>query len=203
MEKSFWVFAYGSLMWNPGFEPDSVLPARIYGYHRRFCLYSTNYRGTDEHPGLVLGLERGGSCTGLLMQVKAHQSEQVRQELWQREMSGGTYEAKIIPALPMVDTASRAPIPALAFVINRKHDRYAGKLCLDTQAALIAIAKGKRGSNEIYLSETVACLQKLGCCPSELVVLLEKVHQCCEKKMVAVGPEVPSMQYVTEQSSPL
>ena len=59
-----WVFAYGSLMWNPEMAFAETRPAVLHGFHRRFCLYSRDYRGTPERPGLVLGLNRGGSCRG-------------------------------------------------------------------------------------------------------------------------------------------
>ena len=139
---------------------------------------------------MVLGLDRGGSCTGLLMHVDAVHSEEVREALWEREMTGGAYEAKTIQVMPYMTANSvgaaaigraslSTPIDALAFVINRQHPRYAGKLCLDTQAGLIAMAHGKRGPNLTYLSETVASLKRLGCCPDYMNDLLQKANQCC------------------------
>ncbi len=64
-ERPLWVFAYGSLMWNPGFAVRETRPARLHGFHRAFCIYSEHYRGTPEKPGLILGLLAGGSCRGL------------------------------------------------------------------------------------------------------------------------------------------
>ena len=64
-----WVFAYGSLMWNPEFEFAEARPGFLYGFHRSFCLYSRDYRGTPERPGLVLGLDRGGSCRGIVYRL--------------------------------------------------------------------------------------------------------------------------------------
>ena len=56
-----WFFAYGSLMWDPGFDFVETRSALLRGYHRKFCVDSTVYRGTPERPGLVLGLDRGGA----------------------------------------------------------------------------------------------------------------------------------------------
>src|SRR5215218_3255850 len=81
-----WVFAYGSLMWNPEFEYVRSAPAMLRGYHRSFCVYSTRYRGTPEQPGLVLGLDRGGSCRGIAYQIAAAKVERMLHDLWEREM---------------------------------------------------------------------------------------------------------------------
>ena len=62
-----WIFAYGSLIWNPIFPFAEKRVARIYGLHRSFCLWSRVGRGTRENPGLVLGLDDGGSCSGLAL----------------------------------------------------------------------------------------------------------------------------------------
>ena len=81
----YWVFGYGSLMWDPGFPHEAAHPALLVGYHRRFCLYSQRYRGTPERPGLVLGLDRGGSCRGVVYQVAAEAAAATRAYLWQRD----------------------------------------------------------------------------------------------------------------------
>ncbi len=83
-----WVFGYGSLMWNPGFAHAEARPARLYGYHRAFCLYSEHYRGTEARPGLVLGLDRGGSCRGRAFRVPAHDADAAMEYLIAREMYG-------------------------------------------------------------------------------------------------------------------
>ena len=83
-----WVFGYGSLMWNPGFAHAEARPARVYGYHRAFCLYSEHYRGTEARPGLVLGLNRGGSCRGRAFRVPAHDADAAMEYLIAREMYG-------------------------------------------------------------------------------------------------------------------
>src|SRR5258708_40082984 len=84
--QPIWVFAYGSLMWNPGFAHDAAEPALLRGWHRSFCVYSHRYRGTPERPGLVLGLDRGGACPGLALRIPAAAAEAAMSYLWEREM---------------------------------------------------------------------------------------------------------------------
>jgi cation transport protein ChaC len=90
----FWVFAYGSLMWNPEFPHQGVRPARLLGYHRAFCVYSHHYRGTRERPGLVLGLDRGGSCLGRAYKVRAADGAEAAAILDERERRGGVYDPR-------------------------------------------------------------------------------------------------------------
>ena len=89
-----WLFAYGSLMWNPEFAFAEARPALLYGYHRRFCLYSRDYRGTPERPGLVLGLDRGGSCHGIAYRVAPVGAAAALDRVWAREMTGQVYDMR-------------------------------------------------------------------------------------------------------------
>src|SRR5262245_52232481 len=90
--EDFWVFAYGSLMWNRGFRYLESRPALVRGYHRAFCVYSVHYRGTPARPGLVLGLDRGGSCRGRAYKVAAVDGKSVTDYLHEREMITSIYE---------------------------------------------------------------------------------------------------------------
>ncbi len=92
--EDFWVFGYGSLMWHPGFPHLEVRPAHLYGYHRHFCVFFHFYRGTKACPGLVLGLDRGGSCHGLAYRVPAAESEDVVAYLHEREMTTYAYDSR-------------------------------------------------------------------------------------------------------------
>ena len=89
-----WVFGYGSLMWNPAFYCDARRPALVYGYHRRFCLWMTMGRGKPDIPGLMLGLERGGSCRGVALKKAPQHVESETTILWRREMMTGIYEPR-------------------------------------------------------------------------------------------------------------
>jgi cation transport protein ChaC len=152
-----WVFAYGSLMWDPGFEFVRSAPAMLRGYHRAFCVYSHTYRGTPERPGLVLGLDRGGCCRGIAYLVADAQVDCVLEALWQREMPRLVYHPRVVP----IDVGC-AKVNALAFVANRDHESYAGRLELATVARTITDCSGARGPNADYLFNTLRHLDALG-----------------------------------------
>jgi cation transport protein ChaC len=157
MTGDYWVFGYGSLMWDPGFPHAERRPALLRGYHRQFCLWSHRYRGTPERPGLVLGLDRGGSCRGVAFRVPAPDEAAVREYLWERERPNQGYLAKRLPVL-----TPEGPVVAQTFVVDRSHQHYAGALDPETVAGLIATAQGERGGNRAYLENTVAHLREMG-----------------------------------------
>lgn len=159
-DGAFWVFGYGSLMWDPGFPHLESRTALLRGYHRAFCVYSLRYRGTPEAPGLVLGLDRGGSCRGIAYRVAAADREDVLAYLWEREMFTRTYHPRHL-AVQIGDGAAGA-VRALTFVVDRAHRQYAGKLPTDEVARLIAAGEGTRGRCRDYLLNTVRHLRELG-----------------------------------------
>jgi cation transport protein ChaC len=152
-----WIFAYGSLMWNPEVEFAETLPAILHGYHRNFCLYSRDYRGTPERPGLVLGLDRGGSCRGLARRLPEHDLGAAIDRLWAREMAGQVYDMR-----PVTLATPRGRLAAYAFTVRRDNPDYAGRLPLDQMARIIRDAVGGRGSGRDYLASTVRHLEELG-----------------------------------------
>jgi glutathione-specific gamma-glutamylcyclotransferase len=152
-----WIFGYGSLMWDPGFSFLRSCPALVRGYHRRICIYSRRWRGTPERPGLVLGLDRGGACHGMAFLVAADRVAATLAELWQREMTSRVYIPRLVKArLP------HAIVEALAFVADRRHHNYAGRLTLEEMARLVASCSGVRGPNLDYLLRTINHLAGLG-----------------------------------------
>lgn len=169
VDCDFWVFAYGSLMWNPGFAYAECRPALLRGYHRRFCILSTHYRGTPERPGLVLGLDRGGSCRGLAFRIAAETAQTTLADLWDREMITAVYR----PRLVSVRTQPGA-VDALAFIVDRGHEQYCGRLSVDEAADRIACACGGRGPNLDYLANTVTHLQALGIRDRQLETLWQR-----------------------------
>ncbi|MGC2415685.1 MAG: gamma-glutamylcyclotransferase [Stellaceae bacterium] len=152
-----WLFAYGSLMWNPEIAFAEARPGFLHGYHRRFCLYSLDYRGTRERPGLVLGLDRGGSCRGIVYRLPPDRVGETLDRIWAREMTGGVYRMRRVA----VRTA-QGMVTAHACVVRRTSPDYAGKLSLDAVAQLLASAVGGRGSGRDYLANTVRHLEELG-----------------------------------------
>jgi glutathione-specific gamma-glutamylcyclotransferase len=173
MRDAFWVFAYGSLMWRPGFPVVETQPAKIYGYHRAMCIWSHHYRGTPARPGLVLGLDRGGSCHGLVLRVASSRVKAVLAYLHRREMSGGdVYRPQTLRAV--LDKGGRR-VPAYAFVANRDNKDYAQHMPTSRAASIIKGAAGKTGSNRDYLANTVAHLDQMCLCDRPLRHLLKLV----------------------------
>jgi cation transport protein ChaC len=152
-----WLFGYGSLLWNPAFHFTDRLVGTVYGYHRRFCLWTHLGRGCPERPGLVLGLERGGSCRGAAFHIAPDAVEEELAIVWRREMISGAY----VPRWVQVHTA-RGAIRAITFVINRAHERYARFLPDERIAEVIATAEGWLGPCADYLINTVDHLAALG-----------------------------------------
>lgn len=152
-----WVFAYGSLMWNPVFRPTEDRPGVLHGYHRRFCFWIHAGRASPEQPGLMMGLQPGGSCRGVLLRIAPEDTDHELPLLWRREMVTGAYVPKLLP----VQTPS-GPVTAITFVANPRHPTYAGGLPLGDVAQAMAKATGPLGRNRDYLHQTVACLRRHG-----------------------------------------
>jgi cation transport protein ChaC len=157
--SDLWVFGYGSLMWRPGFAFEEVAPARLHGAHRALCVYSWVHRGTREHPGLVLGLDRGGACRGLAYRVRARDREQVIDYLRGREMVTSVYLERW---RTIENLNSGKSLVALSYLVDRNHDQYAGRLPLEHQLDLIRGAQGQSGANIDYVVNTAELLQELG-----------------------------------------
>jgi cation transport protein ChaC len=155
--QDLWVFAYGSLIWNPAFHHVEQKIARLHGYHRRYCLWTWLGRGTPERPGLMLGLDRGGSCAGIAYRIAAETVEQELDVIWRREMVTGAYA----PTWVRLRTED-GNLPAVAFVINHGHERYAPRLSDPEVAAVVSIAEGHLGACRDYLFNTIAHLEQLG-----------------------------------------
>ncbi len=149
----WWVFAYGSLLWNPLFPFMEARPAMLRGLHRRFCLYSMASRGTPAAPGLVLGLDRGGACTGVVYRLPAPVVIDELHLLWRREMVVGSYRPKWVT----VQSGERRLV-ALTFTVRHDHPQYTGKLPLAEQARVIATSRGAFGSSFDYLERTRVAL---------------------------------------------
>jgi cation transport protein ChaC len=166
----WWVFAYGSLLWNPLFPFVEARPAVLRGLHRRFCLRSMASRGTPQTPGLVLGLDRGGACTGVVYRLPAPVAIDELHLLWRREMVVGSYRPKWVN----VQSGDRRLI-TLAFTVKHAHQQYTGKLPLDEQARIIATAAGAFGSSLDYLERTRVALVTHGIVDPYLEALATRV----------------------------
>jgi cation transport protein ChaC len=160
-----YVFAYGSLIWRPGFEHLGAEAALLRGYHRRFCLWSRIYRGTPEVPGLVLGLDRGGACRGVAFRVVAAHAAEVLAYLEARENPNGenVYFRRLLP----LRLASGRLVRGVAYVADRTHPAYT-RPCEVSTVATIARSHGQAGANRDYLLNTAAHLRALGLADARL-----------------------------------
>lgn len=170
--REYWVFGYGSLMWDPGFAHAEVVAARVLGWHRAFCVTSRAYRGTPERPGVVLGLDRGGSCTGRAFRVEPADWVRTAAYLDERELIHYAYERRWV----RTRLADGRSVMALTYVADRTHAHYCGRLPPEELARRIAAAHGQRGSNRAYLQNAVAHLDELGIRDGALHRLLEQVE---------------------------
>ncbi len=172
MAEKIWVFAYGSLMWRPDFPYLKMRPARLFGYHRALCIYSIRARGTSEIPGLVLGLDRGGSCVGRAYAVAAENWEDVRAYLIDREMTTNVYT----PTFLRLVLEDDARVDAYCFVARRDHAQYTGKLPDERMVELLLQGIGQHGPATEYLANTVAHLDELGITAGPLHRILKKAE---------------------------
>ena len=169
--ESVWIFAYGSLMWDSEFPRAEAEPALLHGYHRCFCLYSYDYRGTRARPGLTLGLDRGGACRGIVFRLPPKDLAETIDRLWSREMTAPrVYDMRLLPVRTGSGTRR-----AFAFTVRRDHPDYAGRLPLDETARIIAGAAGRRGRCRDYLAGTLRHLDELGLADPPLRRLDERV----------------------------
>ncbi|BAE53254.1 gamma-glutamylcyclotransferase [Paramagnetospirillum magneticum] len=153
-----WVFAYGSLMWNPEFRHEEARTARLSGYHRALCILSHQWRGTPERPGLVMGLDRGGSCRGRAFRVAAPEVPEVMAQIYRREMPTGVYAPRFVPVT--LDDGRR--VEAWAFIARRDHPQYLAHATPEQRAALVRQGHGHAGPCRDYLANTIAQLEMLG-----------------------------------------
>jgi len=166
-----WVFAFGSLIWNPAFHFVERRTARIHGFHRQFCLWARAGRGSPERPGLMLALESGGSCTGVAYRLARRATATELDVIWRREMLTMAYR-------PVWTTArtSKGPEPAIAFSANREHERYVPGLEGGAVVRYLATGAGPMGRCCDYLFDTVEHLRQLGIRDRRLEALEAKVR---------------------------
>ncbi len=171
--EDLWVFGYGSLIWRPGFEFVERVATRTIGVHRSLCVYSWFHRGTQQHPGLVLGLDRGGACRGVAFRVAAANRAATIGYLREREQVTHVYRESLRGVMLLGKPERR--VEALCYIVDRSHPQYAGRLTIDQQLHHIRRAHGQSGPNAEYVLATVAALEALGCRDAELHALAERL----------------------------
>ncbi|MEM8813809.1 MAG: gamma-glutamylcyclotransferase [Pseudomonadota bacterium] len=173
--SALWVFGYGSLMWRPGFPFEEAVTGRLKGLHRALCIYSWVHRGTEAEPGLVLGLDRGGSCIGTAFLVRDGDRKNVIEYLREREQVTGVYLETVRP-VGLEDGSGRS-VDAVCYRVDVGHAQYAGKLSIDRQLEIVRDAKGRSGANRDYVLSTAAHLKELGIRDIGLERLANRLHR--------------------------
>jgi cation transport protein ChaC len=181
-----WVFTYGSLIWRPEFEFADRRTAIAHGWHRSFCLQGdTWFRGSVDHPGLMLALDLGGSCAGLAYRLPPDEIEKNLAAVMAREVLALPHP---FPPRWIDIEMDGAAVPAITFVIDRNSANYAGHLTPEQVADVLAAASGSYGSMAQYLRNTVDGLEQLGIHDSQLWQLQELVADRIE----AMPPRPPA-----------
>jgi cation transport protein ChaC len=155
-----WVFGYGSLMWNPGFEHAERRPARMGGYHRAYMMYSTRNRGTPEAPGMVLSLAPGGECVGMALRVARERQAEALAYLDKREGVGRAHRRVLVP-LQWLDAPGTPPQHAWVFLPILTYCNYIWGVPLERQAELVAHGAGYTGTSFDYLRRLLDELARL------------------------------------------
>ena len=168
-----WVFAYGSLMWQPGFDFNERVSAALIGAHRSLCIYSFHHRGTSDCPGLVLGLDQGGACRGVAFSVAPESRDETLAYLRAREQVTDVY-MEVIKPVSLLDGSGRER-EAVCYIADRGHPQYAGRLSVERQAELVRSAAGLAGSNLDYVLNTVRHLEEAGIHDAELTALARRL----------------------------
>lgn len=176
---NLWVFAFGSLIWNPAFEFIEQRTARVHGYRRQFCLWARAGRGSAERPGLMLSLESGGSCAGVAYRLPPGAERLELDLIWRREMAASAYR----PVWTRAHTDQGVEW-AVAFTANRTHERHAPNLSEDQVVHHLATGVGAMGRASDYLFDTVAHLRKLGIRDRTLERLDARVRDQVERSTV-------------------
>lgn len=153
-----WIFGYGSLMWRPGFPHLERRHAHLYGYRRALCVLSHVHRGTPEKPGLVLGLDRGGRCHGVAFRVAKAEAEATVHYLREREQVTSVYLERHLS----VRLDDGHAVTALGYIVDRKHQQYAGSLSFAEVLRLVRQGQGISGANPDYVRSTHEHLLGMG-----------------------------------------
>lgn len=174
---AMWVFGYGSLLWNPGFEVAESIIATLPGYGRSFSMRSIHHRGTEDAPGLVLALDRqhGVTCTGMALRVAPGKEDETLAYLRDRELISSAYLEKMLE----ITLSDDRRVNAVVYVIDEAHVQYCGGLPLEEQAQIIASAVGGRGPNTEYLYNTADHLRSVGLDDPDLEWLCTRVRVLC------------------------
>lgn len=156
-DADLWIFAYGSLMWDPAIHFTELRRAHTDDYSRSFCLWDTGGRGSEDRPSLMAALDTGGGCTGLALRIEKDKIEEETEILCRRELIAPGYVCAFIA----LDTA-QGPVEALTFVADHSSDVIVPGIPIEEQARMIAHAEGLLGRSFDYLDNVKRHLDEMG-----------------------------------------
>ena len=167
--KNLYIFAYGSLLWNPTIDFERQILGKIYGFHRSFCMLTKLGRGSYENPGLMLGLDKGGSCKGILFKLNKREALKNIDILFKREMVTKAYVPKLLNA----HLKSGRRVKAIAFTVDKNHKNYFGEKSYYKKINLISKASGFLGTCSEYLKNTAKSLEEIDISDKEIKSLMK------------------------------
>ena len=165
--EDIYIFAYGSLLWNPTVDYEDEFLAKVYGFHRSFCMKTNLGRGSFKNPGLMLGLDKGGSCQGSAFKLRNSEALKNIDILFRREMVTGAYKPKLLKTI----LVNGRKVLSLAFTVDKKHKNYFQDKEIQTKAKMISNAHGFLGSCEEYFQNTLESLSELNIVDSEMTAI--------------------------------
>ena len=165
--EDIYIFAYGSLLWNPTVDYEDEFLAKVYGFHRSFCMKTNLGRGSFKNPGLMLGLDKGGSCQGSAFKLRNSEAIKNIDILFRREMVTGAYKPKLLKTI----LVNGRKVLSLAFTVDKKHKNYFKDKGIQTKAKMISNAHGFLGSCEEYFQNTLESLSELNIVDSEMTAI--------------------------------
>ncbi|XP_024387499.1 gamma-glutamylcyclotransferase 2-3 [Physcomitrium patens] len=180
-----WVFGYGSLIWNAGFEYEERVVGFIKGYTRVFNQASTDHRGTPEYPGRTVTLEpqEGERTTGCAFKISGYEAEQlVLSYLAIREFE---YDVQAFVDFYTEESPNKPAITGVLVYIGSpdmlKNPYYLGPAPLGDMANQIATASGPAGPNFEYLFRLEKSLYAIGCVDEYIIELANEVRKVIEE----------------------
>jgi cation transport protein ChaC len=165
--EDIYIFAYGSLLWNPTVDYEDEFLAKVYGFHRSFCMKTNLGRGSFKNPGLMLGLDKGGSCRGSAFKLRNSEAIKNIDILFRREMVTGAYKPKLLKTI----LVNGRKVLSLAFTVDKKHKNYFQDKEIQTKAKMISNAHGFLGTCEEYFQNTLESLSELNIVDSEMTAI--------------------------------
>ena len=156
--NTVWIFAYGSLIFRPGFSFLRQVPGHVDGFVRRFWQGSPDHRGTAENPGRVVTLvdEVGGRCEGMAFEIAEKDVSEILAYLDERE-SGGYARREINVKLNQGEM-----VQALTWIAPASNSNFLGDVSEDAMLAQILSACGQSGANRDYVLKLAQELERIG-----------------------------------------